>query len=150
MKKYKFRLETVLGMRRKVLEEKQLEMAKVVNILNMQIKLLEDLSSKKDLTKKNLEKIYENDTELDILEITNHKNFFSKIINEIKIQEQVIKNTKIILQAKQQEVTEALKEVKILEKLKEKQENKFYKHYEYLQGKETDDITTTRYQKISA
>ncbi|HNW25723.1 MAG TPA: flagellar export protein FliJ [Candidatus Gastranaerophilaceae bacterium] len=150
MKKYKFRLQTVLGMRQKVLEEKQLEMAKVVSLLNMQLQVLEDLLNKKELTKKNLEKIYENNAELDILEITNHKNFFSKMINNIKIQEEVIKNIQIVLNAKQQEVTEALKEVKILEKLKEKQEKKFYQHYEYLQGKEIDDIASTRYQKMTA
>jgi len=150
LKKYKFRLQTVLGMRQKVLEEKQLEMAKVVSLLNMQLQVLEDLLNKKELTKKNLEKIYENNAELDILEITNHKNFFSKMINNIKIQEEVIKNIQIVLNAKQQEVTEALKEVKILEKLKEKQEKKFYQHYEYLQGKEIDDIASTRYQKMTA
>jgi len=143
-------LQTVLGMRQKVLEEKQLEMAKVVSLLNMQLQVLEDLLNKKELTKKNLEKIYENNAELDILEITNHKNFFSKMINNIKIQEEVIKNIQIVLNAKQQEVTEALKEVKILEKLKEKQEKKFYQHYEYLQGKEIDDIASTRYQKMTA
>jgi len=137
-------------MRQKVLEEKQLEMAKVVSLLNMQLQVLEDLLNKKELTKKNLEKIYENNAELDILEITNHKNFFSKMINNIKIQEEVIKNIQIVLNAKQQEVTEALKEVKILEKLKEKQEKKFYQHYEYLQGKEIDDIASTRYQKMTA
>lgn len=150
LKKYKFRLQTVLGMRQKILEEKQLEMAKTVSILNMQLQVLETLLDKKELTGKNLEKIYENNSELDISEITNHKNFFSKIINNIKIQEEVIKNTEIVLKAKQREVTEALKEVKILEKLKEKQEIKFYQNYEYLQSKEIDDIASTRYQRMTA
>ncbi len=150
LKKYKFRLQTVLDMRQKTLEEKQLEMAKVVSILNMQLQVLENLLDKKELTQKNLEKIYENNSELDILEITNHKNFFSQMLNNIKIQQDVIKNTEIVLKAKQQEVTEALKEVKVLEKLKEKQERKFYQNYEYLQGKEIDDISSTRYQKMTA
>lgn len=147
MKKFSFRLQTVLGMREKALEEKQLEMARVVQSLNLQIQRLEDLLTQKQNTRENLEKFYENDEELDILGITNYKNFFSKLINDVKIQESVIENTKNILKFKQIEVNEALKEVKILEKLKEKQEKKFYQHYEYVQSKEIDDIASTRYQR---
>lgn len=135
-------------MREKVLEQKQLEMARVVNALNLQIQKRDSLISRQETTRVSLEKIYEDDSELDILGVTNYKNFLSKLINEAKIQEGVIENTKNILKFKQMEVNDAHKEVKVLEKLKEKQETKFYQHYEYVQAKEIDDIASTRYHRV--
>lgn len=149
MKKYSFRLQTVLGMREKFLEEKQLEMAKIADMLNKQITKLENLLSKKENTRISLENIYEKDEALDIFGITNYKNFLAKIINDVKIQEGVIENIKSVLKVKQMEVNEAYKEVKVLEKLKEKQEKKFYQHFEYVQAQEIDDISSTRYKRVS-
>lgn len=136
-------------MREKILEGKQLEMAKVVAILNEQITKKERISSQKELTKQNLEKIYEKGEELDISSVTNYKSFFSKLLNDEKIQNGIIANTQTVLEFKQKEVNEAHKEVKIFEKLKEKQEKKFYQHIEYVQAKEIDDIASTRYQRVS-
>ena len=147
MKKYAFKLQTVLGMREKVLEEKQLEMAKIVDFLNQQITKLENLKSKKETTRVSLENIYEQDEALDIFGITNYKNFLGKITNDIKNQEATIENIKNVLQMKQKEVNEAYKEVKVLEKLREKQEKQFYQHIEYVQAQEIDDIASTRYKR---
>jgi flagellar protein FliJ len=147
LKKYSFRLQTVLGMREKTLETKRLEMAKVIAKLNEQNQKLEEFISKKDFAKRSLEKIYEGSEELDITKITNYKDYIGKMITESKNQEKVIEQTNYLLRFKQLEVTEALKKVKILEKLKETQEKKFYQHYEYVQAKEIDDIASTRYKK---
>ena len=149
MKKYSFRLQTVLEIREKKLEEKRREMAKVIAKLNEQIIGLEELFSKQISAKASLESIYAGEKELDILEITNYKNYLGKIVNDAKNQEVAIESTRNLLKFKQLEVTEALKEVKILEKLKEKQEKKFYQHYEYVQAKEIDDIASTRYRVAS-
>jgi len=149
LKKYSFRLQTVLEIREKKLEDKRREMAQVIAKLNEQIIILEELLAKQDNAKASLESIYSGENELDILEITNYKNYLGKIVNDSKNQEVAIENTKHLLKFKQLEVTEALREVKILEKLKEKQEKKFYQHYEYVQSKETDDIASTRYRVAS-
>lgn len=147
MKKYSFKLQTVLGMREKVLEEKQLEMAKIVDMLNQQITKLKNLNSQKDNARVSLEQIYEKDEALDIFAVTNYKNFLGKITNDVKVQEGVIENIKNFLKVKQEEVNEAYKEVKVLEKLKEKQEKKFYQHIDYVQALEIDDIASTRYRR---
>lgn len=149
MKKYSFRLQTVLEMREKKLEDKRREMAKVIAVLNEQNKKLDALISREHDTRSSLEQIYSNGRELDIIEITNYKNYLGKVIVDAKNQEVTIQKTKFALKFKQLEVTEALKEVKILEKLKETQEKKFYKEYEYVQAKEIDDIASTRYGKIA-
>lgn len=147
MKKFSFRLQTVLEMREKKLEDKRREMARVIAVLNEQIGVKEKFIQKSDSTRKSLENIYEGSEELDILEITNYKDFLGKMANEIIKQEAVINNTRNVLKLKQHEVTIALKEVKILEKLKETQQKKFYEEMIYLEGKEIDDIASTRYKK---
>lgn len=149
MKKYSFRLQTVLEMREKKLEDKRREMAIVITKLNEQNRQLEALIKRQENTKSTLENIYNSGKELDITEITNYKNYWGKLITDAKNQEVVIEKTKNLLKFKQLEVAEALKEVKILEKLKETQEKKFYQHYEYIQAKEIDDIASTRYKKTA-
>lgn len=149
MKKYSFRLQTVLEIREKKLEDKRREMAQVIARLNEQNGVLQQFISKKEHTKISLEKIYEGGENLDILEITNYKDYLGKVAVDIKNQEQVIEKTQYLLRFKQLEVTEALKEVKILEKLKETQEKKFYQHINYVEAKEIDDISSTRFNRVA-
>lgn len=146
MKKYSFRLQTVLELREKKLEDKRREMALVVAKLNEEIQKSENLVLKQNHTRQALESIYEGSKELDIIEVTNYKNYLGKIVVDLKNQEVIIAQINKMLRIKQMEVTEALKQVKILEKLKETQEKKFYQHYEYLEAKEIDDIASTRYK----
>lgn len=148
MKKYSFRLQTVLEMREKKLEDKRREMALVIAKLNEQNRYLECLISKQKNARSSLENIYKGGKELDITEVTNYKDYLGRVIVEAKNQEKLIEKTNHLLRFKQLEVTEALKEVKILEKLKETQEKKFYQNYNYLQSKEIDDIASTRYKKV--
>jgi len=149
MKKYSFRLQTVLEMREKKLEDKRREMALVIAKLNEQNQRLKELFQRQENTRISLENIYNSDKELDITEITNYKDYLGKTIIDAKNQEIVIEKTQNLLRFKQLEVTEALKEVKILEKLKETQQKKFYEHYNYVEAKEIDDISSTRYKKTA-
>lgn len=148
MKKYSFRLQTVLEMREKKLEDKRKEMAVVVAKLNDQLEALENLMSRQESIKNNIEFIFDDGKDLNIQEITNYKDYLGKVIVDAKNQEQVIEQTRFSLRFKQLEVQEALKEVKILEKLKETQEKKYYQNYEYIQAREIDDIASTRYKKV--
>ena len=65
---------------------------------------------------------------------------------QITQQEHNIENTKKALRVKKEAVNEALKDVKVLEKLKEKQSQKFYKDIEMKEANEIDDISTARYR----
>jgi len=132
-------------MRKKVLEDKRLEMAKVIKRLNLQIEKKEELEAKQKKLTEELNGIYESN-EIDIGGMQTYKSFISKLFGDIKSQEKVISDWRKLLHVKQLEVNEALKQVKILEKLKEKEEKKFNDHINYLEEKEADDITTTRYQ----
>lgn len=125
-------------------------MAGIINILNAQNEKLSDLLQKKEHIKTSLENIYESGEELDIMGLTNYKNYLAKLTTEEKNQGFVIETTKKVLLAKQAEVNETYKELKVMEKLKESEEKKYYGHIDYVQSKEIDDIASTRYHRVSA
>ena len=80
--------------------------------------------------------------------IVSEKNYLQRIEQDIKTQFEIIKKTQIELEEQQIAVNEAYKEVKVLEKLKEKQYKNFLFEYEQNQIKELDDITNSRRKKV--
>lgn len=145
MKKYQFRLQPVLDIREKTLEDKRLEMAQVIQLLNEQQEGLERLMAKQESYKDELESLSLED-DLNVFSLANFKNYMVILQGQITQQEHTIENTKKALRVKQDAVNEALKDVKVLEKLKEKQSQKFYKDIEMKEANEIDDISTTRYR----
>ena len=120
-------------------------MAKVIKRLNLLNETLEELKGNQEKLTNELNAIYETN-KIDIGAIQTYKDYISKLYNDIRIQEKNISDWNKILYVKQKEVSEALKQVKILEKLKEKEEKKFKDHINYLEEKEADDMATTRYK----
>lgn len=145
MKKYSFRLQPVLDIREKTLEDKRLEMAQVIQLLNEQQEGLEKLIAKQASYKDELESLSLED-DLNVFALANFKNYMVNLQEQITQQEHNIENTKKALRVKQEAVNEALKNVKVLEKLKEKQSQKFYKDIEMKEANEIDDISTARYR----
>jgi len=145
LKKFKFRLQVVLDMREKELEQRQMEMAKIIAALNLQQEKLQDILNTEVKNTEELETLSSAET-LDIMQIEGHRGFGIKLIADAKNQERVIANTKNILKMKQQEVQEAYKKVETLKKLKEKQEKEYYKEFLYQEAKEIDDITSARFK----
>lgn len=145
MKKYSFRLQPVLDIRENVLEDKRLEMAKVIKVLNEQQEVLDGLFEKQKLYKQELDGISLNEN-LNVYELSNYKDYMVVLAQQIKQQQELIENTQKVLRVKQNDVNMALKEVKVLEKLKEKQSEKFYRDIEMKEANEIDDIITSRYK----
>lgn len=145
MKKYSFRLQPVLDIREKTLEDKRLEMAQVIQLLNEQQDGLGKLLAKQEAYKEELESLSLED-DLNVFSLANFKNYMVNLQTQIKQQEANIENTKKALRVKQDAVNEALKDVKVLEKLKEKQSQKFYRDIEMKEANEIDDISTARYR----
>ena len=132
-------------MREKELEQRQMEMAKIVSALNQQQEKLQDIFRAKEKNTGEMEALYTAE-ELDIMQIEAHRDFSIKLVNDARNQERIIENTKAILQRKQEEVKKAHQQVEILKKLKEKQEKEFYKEFLHLEMKEIDDITSARFK----
>ena len=138
-------MQVVLDMREKELEQRQMEMAKIVTALNAQQEKLQNIFLAQTKNSEELEGLY-TAGELDIVQIEGHRDFGIKLISDAKNQERIIANTKSILKMKQQEVQEAYKKVEALKKLREKQEKEFYKEFLYQEMKEIDDITSARFK----
>ena len=144
MKKFKFRLQVVLDMRKNELEQRRIEAAKILAILKTQEAKLTEIKQSQERNSKELDGLYNQDL-LDIQQVEGHRDFGIKLTIDTVNQERIIANTKAILEKKQIEVQEAHKKVEILQKLKEKQEQEYYKAFLDAEAKEIDDITSARF-----
>ena len=145
LKKFKFRLQVVLDMREKELEQKQMEMAKIVSALNAQQEKLRAILAHQVKNNEELEMLF-NSQDLDLVQIEGHRGFSIKLVGDAKNQERIIQNTNNLLKIKQKEFLEAHKKVEVLKKLKEKQEKEYYKEFLQAETKEIDDITSARFR----
>lgn len=150
MKKYTFRLQTVLDIKANKLNEKLVELAQVQQILSTEEAKLEDLKARKTNAYEELIQIYSLEKALDIREVCNYKGYLGKVEIEIKQQEDRIENVMFFVKQKQSEVNQALKEKKILEKLKEKEKNAFYQEFIKQEAKELDDLASTRHARLAS
>ena len=147
MRRFKFRLQSVLNIKEKKLEDERLKLASIISTLEAQKDVFLELNEKKENLEKELNSTLENSI-LDIQNVVAYKNYINRLEDDIKIQFEIIKKTQIELEEQQMQVNQAYKEVKVLEKLKEKQYNNFLFEYEQNQIKELDDITNSRRKKV--
>ena len=138
-------MQVVLNMREKELEERQMEMAKIIAALNEQKSKLQMIFTAQEDNKQALEVLSTSDN-LDITQIEMHRDFGIKLISDARNQERIIANTEAILKVKQKEVLEAHQKVEVLRKLKEKQEKEYYQEFLQAEAKEIDDITSARFR----
>ncbi len=144
MKKFRFRLQVVLEMRENELEQRQMEMAKILAFLNKQEEDLKNIKLAQQRNSEETEELY-NMESLDIQQLESHRAYGIKLTVDENNQIIAIANTKAILDKKKIEVREAHKKVEVLKKLKEKQEQEYYKAFLDAEVKEIDDITSARF-----
>ena len=145
MKKFKFRLQVVLDMREKELEDRRREMARVAEALNQQQEKLQNIFKHQEQNNQAQEALAMAEN-LDIFQLEEHRTFGIKLITDAKNQERIIDNTKRILEHKQKEVKEAHQNVEVLKRLKEKQEKEYYQEFLHNEMKEIDDMTSARFK----
>lgn len=104
------------------------------------------MNEKKGYLETELEEVTKEST-LDIENVVGYKNYLNQVTQDIRMQFEIIKKTQFELEEQQLKVNQAYKEVKILEKLKEKQYQDFLMQYEQSQIKELDDITISRQKR---
>ena len=131
-------------MRENELEQRQMEAAKILAVLKKQEAELQEIIDSQHQNSEQLEKLHYLDT-LDIQQIEAHKAYALKLTVDEKNKERIIANTKMLFARKQIEVREAHKKVEVLKKLKEKQEQEYYKEFLDAEIKEIDDITSARF-----
>ena len=137
-------MQVVLDMRENELEQRQMEAAKIIAALRKQEAELQEIIDSQSRNSEHMEALYTFDT-LDVQQIEAHRQYGLKLFVDAKNKERIIANTKMILEKKQVEVREAHKKVEVLKKLKEKQEQEYYKDFLDAEIKEVDDITSARF-----
>ncbi len=148
MKKFQFRLQVVLDIKEKLLEQKLLELSKVQRSLQEAIQKQRTLEGYQMEINEALMNVFQSGNDLDLIEVQRYKDFINKLIVDISNQKVVIQNINKVLELKRKEVNEVLKEKKVLEKLKENQQKKYYQAYDYYQSRELDDIASARYARV--
>ena len=131
-------------MRENELEQRQMEMAKILEALKKQESELQDIINSQKLNTEQMENLYTL-ASLDVQQIEAHRQYGLKLIVDAQNKERIIANTKMLLSRKQVEVREAHKKVEVLKKLKENQEEKYYKDFLDAEIKEIDDLTSARF-----
>lgn len=149
MKKFQFRLQVVLDIKEKLLEEKLLELSKVQRGLQEAIEKQKTLESYQIEINQALLKVFESGNDLNLVEVQRYKDFINKLIVDISSQKIVVQNITKLLEVKRREVNEVLKEKKVLEKLKENQQKKFYQEFEQYERRELDDMASSRYGRMA-
>ena len=134
----------MLNLKEKALEDKRLEMAKVIKLLNDYQTELEALEEKYSSYKGKIEEISVSQENVNISELAGYNAYIFQLEQQIKEKNMTIENTRKVLKIKQNEVNDALKEVKVLDKLKETQSKKFYNAIYKKEAEEIDDIVTAR------
>jgi len=143
MAKFEFSLESLLGVKEKIEEQKELEYGKAIAYLDAQIKIKDSLVNEQNdlltymrtslIEKLDPKKMIEYSNYVDILE--------KKIIEQIKqvnIAEQVVIK-------KREELVEAVKERKTLEKLKEYEKETYDKEILLQEKRVTDELVSYKY-----
>ena len=148
MKKFQFRLQVVLDIKEKLLEQKLLELSKVKRSLREAVQKQRTLEGYQNEINEALMNVFQSGNDLDLVEVQRYKDFINKLIVDISNQKVVIQNISKVLELKRKEVNEILKEKKVLEKLKENQKKKYYQSYEHYQTRELDDIASSRYARV--
>jgi len=147
VKKFKFKLQSVLDARIKALENCQLALSKVEFKLNQAVKHLEQLYELQKKSKSELESLLTAGTQIDLMIICCHQNYIEKLKSDIKDQHKIIASIEIELEEKKQKVLEALKAKTMLEKLKEKALKEFKENFERLDMLQIDEIATNRQKR---
>jgi flagellar export protein FliJ len=134
-------------MREKALEDRELEMAQIINRLKTEQEKLTKLETSCIKTKESLEALTSVGVDIDFMDIKNHQDYIDKLREYILNQEKIIADVEVELSAKKEEVVAALKAKTILEKLKEKDFGAFLKEYERLDLMQVDEIGISRYKR---
>ena len=148
MRRFSFTLESVLTVKQKKLEDERIKLSKIMNELRAQKELLEKTIFEFEQNKRQADDyVLKNDFHIEI--ITNFRLYGEKLAQKIKNQKEIIKKKELELKIQQKATNQAYIDVKTLEKLKEKQKEKYDKELLQEEFKMIDDIVSSRHLRIS-
>lgn len=145
MAKFKFKLQSFLGIKEKIEEQKKNEYGKAIKILEQEkLKKAKLLNQHSDTLNELREKI---NGGIKPDELQQYNNFIAYLINKIKEQELAILRAQKLVDQKREELVNAMKERKMLEILKENKYTEYIKEEKKSEQKIIDEIVSFKYNK---
>lgn len=145
MSKFKFKMQKVLEIKEKIEKQKENEHTKAINILNKYKKQkVEVVNQKRKIVQDLKQGIINNISSKEIASYNNYINYMKKVIKMI---EKNIKLSQTDVDRKREQLEDAIKERKVMGKLKEKEFEKYKEQEKRLEQNLLDEIASYKYMK---
>jgi flagellar FliJ protein len=149
MKKFVFRLETVLDLRKRKEEQVQIKLGEALASLNMEIKKLETLFEKREFYRSEIEKMRAIATR--VSEVLMYQDYLDSLEVAIKKQAELVLKMEKLVDEVRLELAECAKQRKIIEKIKENEHEEYVKEFEAKERNILDEFgVITMARKMSA
>jgi flagellar protein FliJ len=145
MADFKFRLHTVLDVKKKVEDGHKRQLAQLKLLLQNEEIILEKLEDKKCRVQETIRS--QQDAKIDVQAILNYYNYLAALGEKIVEQIVTIKELLDSVERKRDDLIEASRERKMIERLKENQFREFRTTAERLEMKVLDEIATNGYNR---
>jgi len=146
MKKFKFRLEKVLMQRQIVADLAQRSLAEAQMQLNAETDVRDEMVAVKERSLQERAKAVESTTDW-ANSVSQINQFLTGQDVRIKRQNERIKETENLVEARREILRHAVSEVKILERLEEKEKQSFMKELNKAEQAEADELTVLRFSR---
>jgi len=143
--KFQFRLQRVLDIRKKKEEERERELAQLKTLLIQAEEFLDELKEESFKISERMGYMQGGQQSLNMEELLLYYDYLEHLRNNILYQIQTIKDIIVNIERKREELIEASKERKIIEKLKENQYQKFKECVERWETKLIDEMGTVNF-----
>ncbi|MDD3731967.1 MAG: flagellar export protein FliJ [candidate division Zixibacteria bacterium] len=143
MKKFKYRLETLLKVKTQIEKEKQREHAEALRKTYEQKELLNKIDRRRQ---DNLERQRHSlQGAISVVDMLLYTRYLLKLKKETMAGNELLRGLQRTAEGKRQALVKASREKKIYEKLKERQQIKYNERVEKSEKKELDEIATNNY-----
>jgi flagellar protein FliJ len=145
MKRFHFRLQTLLEQRKAKEDRRMTEFGELKQEEAKEVKKLQELNQKLEDAAKSLESVLKKGKHTE--EIALWDGFAKVIRDDIRVQFLTIEAVRKNVEAKRQELVIAMQDRKVLEALRDKQEREYIAAAEKAEQNEMDDMTAIRYAR---
>lgn len=147
LKKFKYKLQSILEIKKKKEEEEKEKLAKLFRKLAEEEQKLDDLKSQESLTREELRKAQIKGN-VDLNKVKMHHAYLKKLENLIINQQIYIKEVEAEIERQRNALIKATQEKKTYEKLKEKHLERFIEEAEKEERKFIDELATMRHHRL--
>ncbi|MCL1884800.1 MAG: flagellar export protein FliJ [Defluviitaleaceae bacterium] len=143
MPRFQFRLQQYLGIKEQIEDQKELEYAKALRVLEEEKQKLEEFIQRRASAVENLRKSVAKS--ISPFEIRRYNNNIERLKHQILVQEERVEAAKNFVEQKRQELVQAMKERKALEIVKDNAREEFLKEADLAERKQVDELVSFKY-----